>query len=107
MNFNKSFKIIRAATGLSQDQFANKVGIEPSLISRIESGKRIPTKKTIDSIAAKLSVPIELIELLAKEPQETKKISNDKLTVIGQELLGLLVKNNYDLSFWCKKISLS
>ena len=91
MNYNKSFKIIRAATGLAQFQFAKKIGIEPSLLSRIESGERKPTLMSLKLVSNKLSVPMELIELLAKEKNDLKQISNKKFARIGEELLGLVV----------------
>ena len=41
---------IRTVLGLTQTEFANKVGITPSGLSQIESGKRKPSYDTIQKI---------------------------------------------------------
>lgn len=94
MNYNLAFKIIRGATNLTQFQFAKRVGLEPSLVSRIESGNRIPTKRTIDLIIEKLSIPKDLIEMLAKEEDEIHGLDKKDWAKIGEELVKLLVRVN-------------
>lgn len=90
MKYDKTFKIIRAVIGLSQQQFAKKIGVDPSLISRIESGKRAPTGKTIQRISKEFLISPDLIELLSKE-----KIVFDGIPVnkIGLKLLKLLFRD--------------
>jgi transcriptional regulator with XRE-family HTH domain len=91
MNYNIAFKIIRGATGLTQSQFAKTVDIEPSLLSRIESGARVPTQRTLELISEKLTISMELIELLSKETSDVNNIDNKKLALIGEELMKLLM----------------
>lgn len=94
MNYNTAFKIIRGATNLTQNQFAIKIGIEPSLLSRIESGEREPTTRTIDLVTEKLSIPKDLIEMLAKEEDEIHGMDKKDWAKIGEELVKLLVRVN-------------
>jgi len=49
-------KELRKRAGLSQDQLAEKVGIESKYLSRIEVGKRYPALETLDNIADALQV---------------------------------------------------
>jgi len=92
MNYAKTIRIIRATTGLSQEQFAQRVSINPSLISRFENGKRIPTKTNILSISESFQVPIELIEILASENKNIGP-ENEK-EQIGKMLLELLLNKH-------------
>jgi len=86
MKYNKTFKIIRAATGLSQQNFAKKIGVDPSLISRIELGNREPTQRTIQAISKKLSISPNLMKLLSKEKSEIV-FNGIEVNKIGLELL--------------------
>ena len=79
---------------MSQFQFAKKIGLEPSLISRIESNKRVPTQRTIDLVTQKLSIPTNLIEMLAKEENEINNLDKKDWAKIGEELVKLLVSVN-------------
>lgn len=79
---------------MSQFQFAKKIGIEPSLVSRIESGQRVPTQRTIDLVTQKMSIPNDLIEMLAKEKSEINNLDKKDWTKIGGELVKLLISVN-------------
>lgn len=94
MNYAKAVRIIRAATGFSQEEFAMRASINPSLISRIESGKRNPSKANINSISISFHVPLELIQILASE---SKSIASEKeKEKIGTKLLELLLSKNME-----------
>lgn len=91
MNFSKAIRIIRAQKGLSQQAFAKKTEIDPSLISRIETGERKPSKKTLQSISKYTNIPMELITLLATEEKDHQKIPQEKMEALGLDLLRLLI----------------
>jgi len=56
-------KELRKRAGLSQDQLAEKVGIESKYLSRLEVGKRLPSFETLENIADSLQVEMkELFE---------------------------------------------
>ena len=53
----------RLELGLSQEQFANKIGVTQGAISMIENGERTPSLEMITKIATALNCTIdELIE---------------------------------------------
>jgi len=52
-------KELRKRAGLSQDQLAEKVGIESKYLSRIEVGKRQPSFETLENIADSLQVEMK------------------------------------------------
>jgi transcriptional regulator with XRE-family HTH domain len=51
-------KKFRKASGLSQEQLAELVGIEQKHVSRLELGKNAPTIDRLEKIAAALNVPM-------------------------------------------------
>ena len=50
---------VRRLRGLSQERLAEKVGIDPKQISRIEGGKSAPSFETLESIAKHLQVEMK------------------------------------------------
>lgn len=50
--------MLRKAKGLSQEQLAEIVGIEPKHVSRLEVGKSYPTIDRLEKIAVALDVPM-------------------------------------------------
>jgi transcriptional regulator with XRE-family HTH domain len=55
---------------MPQRELAERVSIDPSLISMIESGKREPTREILERIADALEIPFHLFTLLATEPND-------------------------------------
>ena len=51
-NFSKDLIAIREILGLSQDDFADKIGVERVTISRSELGKTTPSAKLLESVYA-------------------------------------------------------
>ncbi len=52
-------KELRKRSGLSQDQLAEKAGIEAKYLSRIEVGKRYPSLETLEHIADSLQTEMK------------------------------------------------
>ena len=50
---------VRKLRGLSQEKLAEKVGLEPKQISRIEGGKSYPSMDTLEGIARELQVDMK------------------------------------------------
>lgn len=90
MNHAKAFRILRAASGLTQGELARLINIGPSQLSLIEAGKRQPSLKTIDSISQALSVPHPLISLLATDSADMNDLNGD-ISVLSTLLLKLLL----------------
>lgn len=101
---------LRKNNYLTQEAFANKLGVTYQAVSKWENGKSIPDISTLELISKTFDVNIE--ELLAGEKQ-TKK-SSKKLVVLGAFVLLVLLivivilisyfsKDHHDFEF--KKIS--
>lgn len=92
MDYAKAIRICRAAFGLRQSELAARLGIGPSHLSLIESGKRRPSLETIEDIAVALAIPKPLLMLLASEPQDLKTVHEQDLSRLASSLLRLLVE---------------
>ncbi len=55
--FISNLKRIRAKSGLTQNELAEKAGLSSGIIGLIETGQRNPTLTTIEQIANALSIP--------------------------------------------------
>lgn len=91
MQYTKAIKIIRAATGRSQSEFASDLGIDASLISRYENGDRKPSEPDLDKISTKYNIPRRLIDLLAADAEELSRIDSAKAAELGKILLKIQV----------------
>lgn len=60
-SFGKAIRFLRDNANLSQVQVANKSGIHPTQISRLEKGKDNPTHQTLHRLADGLGVPCSWI----------------------------------------------
>lgn len=58
MNFNTKLKEVRDNLGLTQEQFAIKVGFSRTTITELESGNKKPTLKTIQKLSQKTNTKI-------------------------------------------------
>lgn len=53
---NTRIKALRNALNLTQEEFANRLGIKRNTVGNYETGNRIPSKQTITSICREYSV---------------------------------------------------
>jgi transcriptional regulator with XRE-family HTH domain len=70
-------KEIRKKRGLSQEGLAEKVGIDPKHLSRIESGRGYPSMDTLELIASAVDVDIKLF--FENEHFEDAKVVDEKI----------------------------
>lgn len=74
-------KMIREARQMSQAALARRVGSDPSMVARLESGDRLPDLGHILAVARELGVPVgyvlegkgELPELTPVEPEDADR----------------------------------
>jgi len=90
MDYSKAVRVIRAAKGLNQSEFADKIAKTPSLVSRLEAGERNPSSALIEKICAEFSIPAPLFMLLASH--NVGDLNKKDVSEMSQELLGLIVK---------------
>jgi transcriptional regulator with XRE-family HTH domain len=60
--FGALLRAYRTERGLSQNQLAQKAGLTYSAISRLESGNRLPKRKTVENLAKALELGPEEAE---------------------------------------------
>src|SRR3954469_15069621 len=90
-NYAKAFRIIRAAFGLKQSELAEKMPITASQLSLIEAGKRQPSLRVVNALAAAVGVPAALVSLLASTANDFESKSNEEISDLARVLLRLLV----------------
>jgi transcriptional regulator with XRE-family HTH domain len=69
MNIALSIKVLRAATGISQKELAQKAGVDKSYMSLIESGHREPSMKILKSISNALGVEPHILMMMTNPPE--------------------------------------
>lgn len=90
-DYAKAFRIIRAAFGLRQSDLAERMALSASQLSLIEAGKRKPSLRVVNSLAAAVDVPAALVTLLASAPAEVDTKSDRDISDLARALLRLLV----------------
>lgn len=60
-NFSNIFKTLRQASGYTQQEFADKIGISRSTIGMYETGAREPDFETLETIADFFNVDIDYL----------------------------------------------
>jgi transcriptional regulator with XRE-family HTH domain len=90
-DFAKAFRIIRAAFGLTQSELAARMPITASQLSLIEAGKRQPSLRVVNGLAAAVGIPAVLISLLASPAEEMNLQPDSEIAGLANTLLRLLV----------------
>jgi len=73
---------VRKLRGLSQERLAEKVGVDPKQISRIEGGKSAPSLDTLEAIATHLQVEIkDVFDFQHLVPEE--RVEDQALRLLG------------------------
>ena len=92
MDYGRAIRFVRSAHGLSQRQLADRLGVSPSHLSLVESGKRDPSLKLLEEISASLAVPMHLLTLLASNVENVDDpVHADHIAQVAKTLLRLLV----------------
>lgn len=84
MNFGSRIRQLRKGTGLSQRDFADKIGIDFTYLSKIENGKvEPPSEEKIRMIARELEVDEEELLALAGKfsAEEMRKVVKEEPNV--------------------------
>jgi transcriptional regulator with XRE-family HTH domain len=62
-----AFRLLRERHSLSQEQLALNAGLDRTYVSGIERNRRNPSLKSMQRMAAELSVPLDQVFALARE----------------------------------------
>lgn len=73
----KRIKELRKQAGLTQEELAGQVHIDPQHMSRLERGKYFPSLETLELIAQNLDVPLK--DLFVFPEDETAEMLRAKL----------------------------
>lgn len=73
--FAQTLISLREGLGLTQREFAAKVGMKQSQLARIESGQQIPKLQTLARLAAAAGYKVE-VNLIPVETQESPRASS-------------------------------
>jgi len=90
-DYAKAFRIVRAAFGLRQSELAKRLPITASQLSLIEAGKRQPSLRVVNALAAAVGVPAALVSLLASSSADVIAKPDEEISDLARALLRLLV----------------
>lgn len=80
----------RKIRNLSQEQFAEMIGIEPSALSKIENGKSYPSQQTLENIIYALKIKPDVL-FKTEEKIDIEKAYNELLVKLEK------IKQNEEL----------
>jgi transcriptional regulator with XRE-family HTH domain len=93
MDYGRAIRVARAVAGISQTQLAKTCKINPSHVSLIEKGKRVPSPKILGRIAAAIGIPMHLLVFLGAEEDDYKEVPPDEISEAARLLAKFLVHN--------------
>lgn len=85
----RTIKVLRAASGISQKDLAERAGIRPNYLSLVESGKREPSLGVLRTISQELHVPMSF---LFWESSSGSDHANEKQNQIVDRIKQLLLE---------------
>jgi len=89
---------LRAESGLTQTELADKIGVDSNYISMLERGKRLPSTQFLINISDVLDCPLHIIFLKAEGNTSglyylakiLEKVDFDKLSESAEKLMNAL-----------------
>ncbi len=100
--FGKRVREIRKSKGLTQEQIAELINIEPPNVSKMESGLHFPQPDKIEKLAKALDVNIQELfdfEHIQKK-QDLINYINKSISEFDTKKLELVYKFIYNLNFY-------
>ena len=91
LNFGNAIKAYRTKEGLTQDQLAKKLGIEPTYLSVLERGRKDPSVALLKKTAKILDIAPEVIVWDAIEVDAEMSAQDRKII----EMAKVLVKHYF------------
>lgn len=101
---NERIAEIRKAAGMTQEEFAAKIGLSRNFIWMIEKGDRVPSDRTIRDICEKFGVRETWLRdgigqpYMKKEDDDDLKVIFDEIGVSDDEVIKAIVKSYWQLS---------
>jgi len=88
LNYAKGIRIVRTVKGWDQKDLAVRIGVDASYVSLLETGKRIPTLPTLESIASTSNISMRLLTAISESNLDG--YSEALLTALDRELFDFL-----------------
>ena len=82
----KRIAALRKLAGLSQEQLAERTGLQRTHISRIEAGKYAVTLETIQAIAEALGMTVDIIDTALADLAPLKRLTPPTKSELGEAL---------------------
>jgi transcriptional regulator with XRE-family HTH domain len=92
MDYSRAIRIARSLADMPQWELAERISIDPSLVSMLESGRRKPTREILERIAEALEIPFHLFVLLATESADLSTDDSESINRLAVGLTKLLLK---------------
>ena len=86
---NKRFSRVRKDAGLTQDEFANRIGLTKNFVSLIETDKREPSDRTIKDVCREFDINEEWLKSgkgkMSKDLTRSEAISDFMVALLKDE----------------------
>ena len=96
MNYGKAIRTARSIADRSQEDVAKAASINRSYLSSIESGRRLPSLSTLESLTKALKMPMHLLQLLGIEKKDLAPNHEEHVKSLAIELTKLLLQEQAD-----------
>jgi transcriptional regulator with XRE-family HTH domain len=93
-------KSLRTSYGLSQQEFAKKVGLSQSAISQFEKAERMPSTAALESIANAFSLPFADLIAGVKAEADTELL----ISAVAQKMRGMSKDDILTLDRWVDRM---
>lgn len=93
-NVNKNIKFLRKKFSLTQEQFANKVGIKRSLVGAYEEDRAEPRLQTLSTIADTFDISMDMIINRDMSALSEEEVKNPEIIPPRLKVLSITVDND-------------
>jgi len=91
----------RRSRGLSQQQVAEAIGVEPETVSRMETGVISPSLKRLHQLAEVLDCPVEaLLGAASTHPHDLIKRLGEHLAPLSERERSFVIQQSVSLAAW-------
>ena len=86
MKIGNTLQKIRKEKGIKQKHFAQECNISATYLSQIENNVKDPNLKTLNIIAEKLEIPIQILFFLSLEETDVKEEKREAYKMISEPI---------------------
>ncbi|TAH40116.1 MAG: XRE family transcriptional regulator [Bacteroidetes bacterium] len=90
MDLGITIKNIRKKQGLTQGEFAERIGITQTYLSQIENNLREPNLSTLKSVSKGLKTPLPVLFFLSMTEEDVQPKKRDAFKLVSPSVKSLL-----------------